>query len=217
MKFPIETIAMPSGCVAQEARYGGRTSPRKVGVPRIKGRPQIIYEGQRWLSARLSYHLNISCIDPYPDLKSDQLVLHSCDNGWCIAPGHLRLGTQTENMIDKSARNENYRATRGKFSEDALRRIGEASARRKGEKRKDGFWQTEQGRAKAGEASKSRWNNKEKREATIKGMKERAASEEGRKKILAAQRARWDKEGSREKASLKLKKRWEDKRSTVSC
>ena len=207
---------MENGCVAQEARFGGRTSPRKVGVPRLKSRPQIIYEGQRWLSARLSYHLNIACIDPYPDLKSDQLVLHSCDNGWCIAPEHLRLGTQTENMLDKSARNENYRATRGKFSDEVLLRLAEAGRRRKGEKRKSSWWQTEEGRAKAAEVSKARWDNKEQREATIKRMKERAASESGRKKILAAQKARWYKEGSREKASLKLKKYWEEKRGNLS-
>jgi hypothetical protein len=214
MKFPVDTIPMPGGCIAQEKFY--TKWKIKTGEPLIKGRPKIMYEGEQWLSYRLSYHLNIACIDPYPDLKSDQLVLHSCDNGWCIAPDHLRLGTQTENMIDKSARNENYRATRGKFSEDALQRIREANTRRKGEKRKEGFWQTEEGRAKAGEASKARWSDKEKRAATIQAMKERAASEPARKKILAAQKARWDKEGSRERASLKLKKYWEEKRGNLS-
>lgn len=38
------------------------------------------------------------------DVKGDALVLHSCDNGLCVNPDHLRLGSHKENTGDMLAR-----------------------------------------------------------------------------------------------------------------
>ncbi len=36
--------------------------------------------------------------------KQEMDVLHSCDRGQCVNPAHLRMGTQTENNIDRDER-----------------------------------------------------------------------------------------------------------------
>lgn len=41
---------------------------------------------------------------PIPD---NMFVLHRCDNPLCVHPGHLFLGTQTDNMADKKAKGRN--------------------------------------------------------------------------------------------------------------
>ena len=34
-------------------------------------------------------------------------ILHSCDNGWCVNPDHLHLGTHQDNMKEKMDRGRN--------------------------------------------------------------------------------------------------------------
>ena len=45
-----------------------------------------------------------------PDKK---FVLHHCDNGICVRPDHLYLGTQRDNMADKSNRGRHHLLGRG--------------------------------------------------------------------------------------------------------
>lgn len=52
---------------------------------------------------RFSYQL---ANGPIPDGK---VIMHSCDNPSCVNPGHLRLGTQLDNMRDRSLRGRNPR------------------------------------------------------------------------------------------------------------
>lgn len=36
--------------------------------------------------------------------KHDANALHTCDNGWCVNPDHLFLGTQKDNVADMMAK-----------------------------------------------------------------------------------------------------------------
>lgn len=49
--------------------------------------------------------------------SEDQVVLHSCDNGFCCNPDHLKLGTQLENMEDM-AKKRRYSITKQVLSDN---------------------------------------------------------------------------------------------------
>ena len=70
------------------------------------------FEGEKWHSHRLSYFLNKSKICRNPPNRSEGLVLHTCDNKWCINPDHLYLGTCKQNAIDNAKRNSSWREKR---------------------------------------------------------------------------------------------------------
>jgi hypothetical protein len=44
------------------------------------------------------------------DIPAGQLVRHTCDNGRCINPNHLILGTHAQNMADMVARGRSTRS-----------------------------------------------------------------------------------------------------------
>ena len=71
-----------------------------------QGRAVACVRGTRLRASRLSYELFIG---PIPN---GLYVLHSCDNGRCISPTHLRCGTPMENMQDKLARDRQIRGSK---------------------------------------------------------------------------------------------------------
>ena len=73
---------------------------------------RIKVNGLRWMSHRLSYHLNITKISRRPNKRKTNWVLHHCDNKWCVNPDHLYLGSPKNNAIDNAARNHEWRRSR---------------------------------------------------------------------------------------------------------
>ena len=57
-------------------------------------------------------------IGPIP---TGRVLMHSCDNRRCVNPDHLRIGTQSENMLDMHAKG---RAGNRKGSKKPYRRYG---------------------------------------------------------------------------------------------
>jgi len=45
-------------------------------------------------------------------IPSDKMVLHSCDVRCCVNPNHLRLGTHSDNMRDRTSRGRTARGDR---------------------------------------------------------------------------------------------------------
>ena len=43
------------------------------------------------------------------EIPSEKIVCHTCDNGWCVNPSHLYLGTLSTNAQDREARGKNLR------------------------------------------------------------------------------------------------------------
>lgn len=69
------------------------------GVRTKKGYGRLHYGGREVFAHRLSYQL---LIDDIPDGK---FVLHKCDNPPCINPGHLWIGTTSDNLQDAGNKN----------------------------------------------------------------------------------------------------------------
>ena len=84
----------PDACWSWSGPIGGRKE---------EPRPYFTAEGKRWIAYRLVYELTNGT-----PLTSDQLLLHSCDNGrmpiGCCNPKHLRIGTVQENSNDMKSR-----------------------------------------------------------------------------------------------------------------
>ena len=60
------------------------------------GRPRRGYDGKYFLMSRLVYQLKHGV----KALPKSTLVCHSCDNGKCVNPDHLWLGTTQDNVDD---------------------------------------------------------------------------------------------------------------------
>lgn len=79
-----------------------------------------ITRDQNVLAHRFSYELRFG---PIP---SGKLVLHDCDNPWCVNPAHLRAGTPKQNSGDMVARGRAYSGERHawtKLSTEAVNRM----------------------------------------------------------------------------------------------
>jgi hypothetical protein len=101
--FPVDYVHMPNGCVAV---WRAKSGSRKKAGPCLVGRPAILFEGEAWKVARLSYHLNVASLPKTPETLKEGITCHHCDNAWCINPKHIYLGTAKQNTADIFVRNK---------------------------------------------------------------------------------------------------------------
>ena len=74
---------------------GAFSRSRLRGVP---GYGVMRIGNQQFRANRLSYEINVGTI------PRGLNVCHHCDNPACVRPDHLFLGTQKDNMVDRSAK-----------------------------------------------------------------------------------------------------------------
>lgn len=107
MIYPRETIRVGK-CLAfirQKGREKGHANKKRIYVK---------YKGEYWYCHRLSYHLNVKSIPRCPPNRKEKLVLHTCDNVWCIEPKHIYLGSQRQNVKDMYERIPSVRINQSK-------------------------------------------------------------------------------------------------------
>lgn len=60
--------------------------------------------GVLWWRGKLHGAHRLSYFDTHGDIPAGMHVLHRCDNPACIAPAHLRLGSNEDNIADRIAK-----------------------------------------------------------------------------------------------------------------
>ncbi len=108
MKFVRDVIAV-GDCIAVSSFD---TSRSPGGKPLTRSYAIVIYKGNKWQAHRLSFHLNKRRVpsrlgEDHENNKT--MILHTCDNKWCIKPDHLYKGSASENTRDIWARNLEFR------------------------------------------------------------------------------------------------------------
>ena len=64
------------------------------------GYGQVCIKSRIWHIHRLSYVIH----NGFPELESNQQILHACDNKDCATPEHLSIGTNSDNVIQCNER-----------------------------------------------------------------------------------------------------------------
>jgi len=108
MKVQLIDFVFPVGVDVEEC--GCWRPIRTKGLCHFNGGYSKAYhKGKRWSGHRLSYHLNSENIERSVTDRKSNMILHRCDNKWCVNPNHLYLGTAKDNVRDLLERNEKYR------------------------------------------------------------------------------------------------------------
>lgn len=117
LEYPRKTI--PVGECLAVVRRGGEEEPY------LEHYPVARFDGEVWSGHRLSYHLNVHPIPRGPGSRIEGLVLHTCDNKWCVNPEHLYLGTHCDNVRDMFDRHPTVKSS---LSEHSRGRVGEKNS-----------------------------------------------------------------------------------------
>lgn len=94
-----------------------------------KGYGQFTVAGRNIRAHRFAYETFVCKI------PADAILLHMCDNGGCVNPKHLQIGTHQTNQADKVAKNRQAKGeTNGysKFTEEQIREIRRRHALKRG-------------------------------------------------------------------------------------
>lgn len=85
----------------------------------LKGYGRFLAKGKPYRAHRFSYELHNG---PIPQ---GMFVCHSCDNVWCVNPGHLWVGTVQDNVDDMIRKGRQAVGVRrgGKLDDDKVREI----------------------------------------------------------------------------------------------
>lgn len=68
-----------------------------------RGRLYVWFMKKSMSAYRLSFYLHRGFLPP-PGL----VLMHSCDNGWCVNPSHLSVGTHKDNQQDSLRKGRSY-------------------------------------------------------------------------------------------------------------
>lgn len=73
------------------------------------GYGNIVLENKMWATHRLAWYLIYGEIPINNTTQHGSVIRHSCDNPGCCNPNHLRIGTQLDNVNDRTARGRSSR------------------------------------------------------------------------------------------------------------
>lgn len=95
--------------------------------PKRKDGYYQITTGSRKDNSRKNTLLHRYIYEMFNDIIDDSLVVrHKCDNGFCINPNHLELGTHQDNMNDMKTRGRSTKGERNassKLTEEQVKEI----------------------------------------------------------------------------------------------
>lgn len=100
------TITTSSGCMEW---LGARQVSR--GIKRY---------GQKRVDGKLFFVHRLVAEIIYPEFRSSDTVMHSCDNMACVNPAHLSLGTRSDNERDKVRKGRHHNSKKEKCNRGHL-------------------------------------------------------------------------------------------------
>jgi hypothetical protein len=138
-------------------------------------------DGKAFVSSRFYYELT------YGPIPAGLYVCHHCDNGACVRPDHLFLGTPKENMEDASRKGHLKGRPGWVPSIETSEKLRQASI---GNKYSLGYHHSEETKMKMSESHKGRYVSEETREKLSIVNRGKKHSEEAKKKNSEAHKGK---------------------------